>query len=84
MRPMLKQFIADLGGSEVVSQEVSRLSGKTLSARAVYQWPYDETIPPAWRPFVAVMAKTKGVAVPPELESVARLVRKSPGSGAAA
>lgn len=56
---MLKQFINDLGGSEAIAEQVSKMAPQPLSKRAVYQWPYDGTIPHKWRFYLAKLAKKK-------------------------
>lgn len=67
---MLKQFIAELGGAALIAEWVSKMAPEPLSKRAVYQWPYDETIPHRWRFYVAKLAKKKKIKeVPPEIAS---------------
>lgn len=67
---MLKQFIADLGGPEIVAAEVSKMAHASLNARAVYQWHYDHTIPHRWRFHVAKLAKKRRLKdVPPEIKA---------------
>lgn len=61
-----REFISELGNGTAVAAWVSRAAGKSVDREAVYKWAANG-IPWRWRPFLARMAKEKGVKPPKDL-----------------
>lgn len=61
-----RAFIDALGKGTAVAAWVSKRSGETVDREAVYKWAVNG-IPWRWRPFLARMAKEKGVKAPKDL-----------------
>ncbi len=70
-------LIDALGGGTVVALGINGLlpaGSKQIDRESVYKMKETNTCPHRWRPFIVRLARDNGVAVPPELDALARIV----------